>query len=365
MNLHGEHLRKNIGQVIELVQYGPPAQAFALRSIDLEKELAPKAGEIRIQVETFGVNFADILSRIGLYPEGPRPPSVLGYEVVGRIDTTGQNVSRFRVGQRVVAFTRFGGYATHALTSEMAAAEIPEHMDANSATALATQYCTAYFACEESIVLRSNDHVLVHAAAGGVGLALVQLLKKKNCVIHATAGSEKKLEFLRKCGIHSVINYRESDFTKIIRQKVPQGLDAAFDSIGGKTTRQTRTLLGPGGRLVSYGVAQLATSKNQILKTWNALKTISEFSLISPLSLLTRSQGIIGINMLRIADEKPQLLSRCLEKVVELAIQSEVQPYVGRVFHASEIANAHEWVANRHSIGKVVLSWDPSLIAKR
>jgi NADPH2:quinone reductase len=192
---------------------------------------------------------------------------------------------------------------------------------------------------------------------------LVQLLKKKDCVIHATAGNENKLEFLRKCGIHSVINYRESDFKKIIRQKVPQGLDAAFDSLGGKTTRQTRTLLGPGGRLVCFGVAQLATSKNQILKTWNALKTITEFGLISPLSLLTRSQGIIGINMLRIADEKPQLLSRCLEKVVELAIQGEVQPHVDRVFHASEIAKAHEWVAKRNSIGKVVLSWDSSLIA--
>lgn len=365
MNLHSEHLGKNEGQVIELIQQGPPSKAFAQRSIILEKDLAPQSGEIRVQVETFGVNFADILARIGLYPEAPRTPCVLGYEVVGRIDAIGPNVSRFRIGQRVVAFTRFGGYATHALTSELAAAEIPESMDASSATALATQYCTAYFACEEMIALRANDHVLVHAAAGGVGLALIQLLKRKHCIIHATAGSENKLEFLKKCGIDSLINYQESDFTKIIRQKVPQGLDAAFDSLGGKTARKTQTLLGPGGRLVSFGVAHLATSKNRIFKTWNTLKTIADFGLISPLSLLTRSQGIIGINMLRIADDKPQLLSSCLQKVVELATHGEVKPHVDRVFHASEIAKAHEWVAGRNSVGKVVLSWDDSLISKR
>ena len=134
-------------QAVFLVRHGDSKTAFELRDFECP---SPGSDEVVIEVEYSGLNFADVLARLGLYPEAPKPPSVLGYEVVGRIESVGEKVKNFKAGQRVLAFTRFGGYASRVVTNSVVVTSIPENLDGAQACALATQYVTAYYAAEDA-----------------------------------------------------------------------------------------------------------------------------------------------------------------------------------------------------------------------
>lgn len=332
-----------------IVRTGTAKKAFEIREVPQPK---PQAHEICVKVEAFGLNYADVMARLGIYQDAPPLPAIVGYEVVGRIHEVGEDVKDKKVGQRVVAMTRFGAYAEYAVTDARAVAEIPEDMDAGKATALATQYGTAYYAAEEMVRLHEGDHVLIHAAAGGVGTALVQLAKWKKCVVFGTAGSDEKLEYLKEQGVDYPINYRTQDFVKEVRNVVGErGLDVVFDSIGGDYIKKGLKLLGSGGRIVGYGAAKM-TGANIFGQIGVALG----FGLHSPISLLTQSKGIIGVNMLRIADNRPLVIKRCLENVVRLTAEGILNPVVGGRYKMEEIAEAHEFLQSRKSKGKISIT---------
>lgn len=331
-----------------IIKQGAPEKAFEIRDVEHPK---PQAHEVCIEVEAFGLNYADVMARLGLYQDAPPLPAIVGYEVVGRIHEVGADVKDKKVGQRVVGMTRFGGYAEYAVTDARAAAIIPDDMDAGVASALATQYGTAYFAAEEMCRLHEGDHVLIHAAAGGVGTALVQLAKWRGCIVFGTAGSDKKLEYLKEQGVDYPINYRSSDFvTEVSKVVGARGLDVVFDSIGGDYIKKGLKLLGSGGRIVGYGAASM-TGKNIFGKIGVALG----FGFHSPISLLTQSKGIIGVNMLRIADNRPEVIKRCLENVVRLTDEGILNPVVGGEFQFEDIAKAHAFLESRKSMGKIVV----------
>jgi NADPH:quinone reductase-like Zn-dependent oxidoreductase len=335
-----------------LVRTGDAAQAFEMREAAMPE---PGAGQLRVAVEAFGLNYADVSARHGMYQDAPPMPSVLGYEVVGRIDALGPGVDRFHVGQRVTALTRFGGYATHAVTDARAAAAIPDDMDVGVAAALPTQGCTAYYMAEEMVRLHPGDHVLVHAAAGGVGTLLVQLCKRRGCVVYGTAGSADKLALLRELGVDHPINYRADDFADAVRaRRGDTGLDVIFDSIGGTTMRRGMALLGPGGRMVCFGAADHTPGRLQVLRS---LRFLLSFGLPHPVLLMLRSKAVIGVNMLRIADGRPAVLQRCLEAVVDLALRGELRAVVGARFPVEQLAAAHALLEGRTSTGKIVVSW--------
>jgi NADPH:quinone reductase-like Zn-dependent oxidoreductase len=337
---------------IYLVRHGPAKSAFEIRE---EKEPLPREGEVLIEVEASGLNFADVLARWGLYPDAPRIPCVLGYEVVGRVVEIGNGVENFRYGDRVLAFTRFGGYASKVAANATAVVEISEEMDAGAAAALATQYCTAWFAAEEMVRLFPGDRVLIQAAAGGVGTALVQIARRRGCVVFGTAGSPSKLDYLAEIGVDYPLNYLEKNFAREVRSICgDRGLDVVFDSIGGKTFRQGFHLLGSGGRIVSLGVAGMAGNRLDFLRV---LRTVAGFGLFHGLQLLSNSKSVIGVNMLRIAEDRPEVLQRCMRNVVGLAEQGELNPKVGGEYPAEKIAEAHEFLGMRKSTGKVILKW--------
>jgi NADPH:quinone reductase-like Zn-dependent oxidoreductase len=339
-------------RAIYLVRTGAADQAFEIREAATPEA---GAGQVRIAVEAFGLNYADVSARQGTYQDAPPRPSVIGYEVVGRVDALGAGVSGFETGQRVTALTRFGGYATHALTDARAVAPIPEDMDVGVAAALPTQGCTAYYMAEEMVRLHSDDHVLIHAAAGGVGTLLVQLCKRRGAVVYGTAGGDDKLDLLRQLGVDHPINYRKNDFgAEVKRLRGSDGLDVIFDSIGGSYVRKGMKLLGPGGRMVGFGAASHEAGSLQILRT---LRFALSFGFFHPIPLLMRSQAFIGVNMLRIADGRPLVLQRCLQEVVRLALSGELRPTVGGRFRATEIAAAHALLESRGSVGKIVVSW--------
>lgn len=329
-------------KAIYLVKNGTAEKAFEWRDITLR---SPSEHEIMIETEAAGINFADISARLGNYRDCPPLPAVIGYEVVGKVREIGTKVEKFQVGQRVVAFTRFGAYSQIVYQNEHAVADIPVDMPVGDALALATQYCTAYYASHVATNILPNDKVLVHAAAGGVGWALVQLCKLKGAYIYGTVGSDKKMEVIRANGVDVPINYSTSDFTKVIQEPI----DVSFDSIGADNFRKSYNLLNRGGRLIGYGAASFTDAHQLFSKAKKAL----EFGIYHPAQLLMESKSIIGVNMLRIADYRPDIMQHCLGAVIDLYQRKKIQPYVGKLYPAKDLAQAHQDMENRKTIGKI------------
>ncbi len=331
-----------------IVKPGSANSAFELREEEIP---SPQEGKVRVEVEGFGINFADIMARKGLYQDAPPYPCIVGYEVVGRTMDNGE----IPKGTRVVSFCRFGGYSSHVLGEKDGTQPIPEEIPLGEALALAVQYCTAYHCAEERVSVFPEDHVLVQAAAGGVGTALVQLLKRKGCTIYGTAGSEEKLKYIQEQGVHVPINYRKQNFTRVVKDKLgKRGLDVVFDSLGGKSFSDGFKSLGKGGRIVGFGAAEQVDGGLQVV---NQLKLAANFGLFSPIQLLMNSRAMIGVNMLHVADDRPEALARAMKAVIELWKSGEIKPVVGAEFSADQLVEAHEYVEQRKSIGKVVVKW--------
>lgn len=334
-----------------LVRNGAANQAFEIRETATPE---PALHEIQIKVEGFGLNFADVMARLGFYRDAPPIPAILGYDVVGKITSLGENVSNLSVGDRVTAFSRFGGYAEYVTTDARGAASIPEDMPAGKAVALTTQYGTAYYMAAEMVQLHEGDHVLIHAAAGGVGTALVQWAVHRGCVIYGTAGSEEKLAYLKKMGVQHPINYRQLDFEEEIRKiRGDQGLDVVFDPVGGKSVKKGYKLLGPGGRIVLFGASSMTNATNIFSK----IKVGLGFGFYHPVGLLQNSRSMIGINMLPIGTEKPDVLNRVFKEVVRHTKSGVFNPTVGGEFKAEQIGEAHHFLESRQSMGKIVVYW--------
>ncbi|MFN7953251.1 MAG: zinc-binding dehydrogenase [bacterium] len=336
-----------------LVKYGAASQAFEVRDSSTKPEPGP--GQLRVAVEAFGLNYADVMARKGLYQDAPPIPAVLGYEVVGRVEALGAGVDGPKPGTRVAALTRFGGYATHAITDARAVAAIPDDMDVGIAAAIPTQGATAWFCAEEMVRLHAGDHVLVQAAAGGVGTLLVQLAKRHGCVVYGTAGSEEKLDYLKKLGVDVPINYRTTDFAEVIeRKRGDEGIDVVFDSLGGAAIRKGLKLVRAGGRVVAFGAAEHEAGSLQVLRS---LKFLASFGFPHPVLLMMASKSFLAVNMLRVADQRPLIVKRCLENVIDLVLRGELTPHVGGRFTVDRIADAHAFLENRGSMGKIVVSW--------
>jgi NADPH2:quinone reductase len=334
-----------------LVKQGKASEAFQIK--DTDKPILNER-EVGIRVEAFGLNYADVMARNGLYRESPPLPCVLGYEVVGKIENIGAEMDQNLIGKRVVAFTRFGGYANYAVTADFGFTEVGD-MKAGAALSIATQYVTAYYMAEEAIRLFKGDRVLVHAGAGGVGTALIQLCKRKGCEVFATAGSAEKLEYMREQGADHVINYREEDYEDKIKSILgKERLDVTFNPIAGTTFKKDFRLIGSAGRVLLFGGSERSGKNWGIFSTLNFVR---KMGIIIPITTMMRSKAIIGVNMLKIGDNKPMILKRCMQNVAELIRTGELKPYVGGEYKVDELGAAHDFLESRKSIGKVVVKW--------
>jgi NADPH2:quinone reductase len=338
-------------KAIYLIKNGAANQAFEIRETAL---VVPAANEVRIKVEAFGLNYADVMARNGRYREAPPIPCVLGYEVVGIIDAVGKELSSDYIGKRVVAFTRFGGYAEYVVTPELGFVEI-EELEAGTALCIATQYVTAYYMAYEITNLFEGDKVLIHAGAGGVGTALIQLCKLKGCTVYATAGSEDKLTYMREQGADVVIDYRKENYEATLQTALgADRLDVTFNPIAGDTFKKDFALLGSGGRLVLFGGAALSGTRWGIFSTLNFVR---KMGLVIPIGTMMRSKSIVGVNMLKIGDNRPKTLNRCLKMVTEMVQSGQLNPHVEKIFPADEIGKAHELLESRNSKGKIGIHW--------
>ena len=333
-----------------LVKKGPADKAFEIREVEKPKCFP---GGVLIKVECFGLNYADVMARLGLYEAAPKKPCIVGYEVVGVVEEVAEEGDQSLIGKRVVAFTRFGGYAEYAVTKADACAEIGD-MPAGEAAAIAVQYATAYYMAYDAINLHHGDRVMIHAGAGGVGTALIQLCKLKGCEIFSNAGSDEKLDYMKSQGADHVMNYRKEEYSETIKKQLgSEKLDATFNPIAGSTFKKDMRLLGAGGKLVLFGGSERTAKFGPL----SSLNFVRKMGLMIPIGLVMGSKSVIGVNMLNIGDEKPHILKRCMKQVVALVKEGKIKPHVGAEFSASDIAKAHSLLESRNSIGKIVVYW--------
>lgn len=335
-----------------LTKNGPQADAFELQEVP---KPTPGDTEVLVKVHQFGLNFADVMAMLGLYRDCPPLPAIIGYDIGGIVERVGQEVTSLSPGDRVVGMSRFGGYSQYAVTQASALALLPDSIPMESGIAMVTQGVTAEYMAHYLQPIRQGEHVLIHAAAGGVGNILVQLAKAAGATTYGTAGSQAKLDRLSKLGVDYPINYRNQGFKEVIEgMENFKGLDAVFDPVGGKSVKDGIKLLRPAGRMVVFGGSSFTDTKGIISKLRNFLR----FGFYHPMILLGKSISINGVNLLRIADSQPEIVTECLRSILDKAEKGTVIPEVFRVFDSSDFPEAITMLQHRKTTGKVVIAWD-------
>jgi NADPH:quinone reductase-like Zn-dependent oxidoreductase len=307
----------------------------------------PGPGQLRVAVRAAGVNFADHLARVGLYPDAPKLPAVVGYEVAGTVEDVGDGVNPGRVGERVLAGTRFGGYAEIVNVVATDSVAIPDALSFEQGAAVPVNYATAWAALHGYGSLRAGERVLIHAAAGGVGIAAIQFAKAAGAEVHGTA-SPGKHQKLAELGVDRAIDYRRDGWWKGLGP-----YDVVLDALGGTSLRRSYNLLRPGGRLVGYGVSALQQGEKRSLRRAapHALSMLRGFNLLSQLE---DSKAVIGLNMLRLWDDRGTL-EPWITPLTRALHDGTISPIVHAAVPFAEAPEAHRILAARENIGKVVL----------
>jgi len=325
------------------------ADVFELREA---ADPVPGEGQVRIRVRAAGINFADILARIGLYPDAPEPPVVVGYEVSGVVDAVGQGVTTPQEGDRVVALTRFGGYADCVVVPAAQAYRFPDRLCDAEAAAVPVTYLTAALALYRMAAITAGETVLVHNAGGGLGIAATQLARLRRATVIGTASAVKH-DALRSFGVDHVIDYRhvnvEAEVKKLTKGR---GVDVILDPIGGASFGASYRMLAPLGRLVMLGLSSISGEKR---RTWRVLRSWWAMKSFDPLSLINRNRGVFGLHVGHLWEERRQL-QPLMELIMSELSAGRLVPVVARTFPLERVADAHRFIQARSNIGKVVLT---------
>ena len=313
----------------------------------------PGPGQVRIRVRAAGLGFAEVMAAQGLYPDAPKPPCVVGYEVSGVVDALGEGSQEFAPGQRVLAMTHFGGHADVVCVPAEQALPIPDAMSFEVAAALPVTYLTAYHLLFRAAVVRPGERVLVHMAAGGVGLAVLQLCRTvENLEIFGTASAAKH-DVLRAEGCAHPIDYHATDYAAEVRRLTGgEGVDVVLDPLGGPDWRKGLKLLRPGGRLVAFGFANLASGPRR--RPARLAAQMLGIPLLTPLQLMNRNQTVSGVNLGHLWGQMAVLREE-LQAVLALWDQGQINPHIDRSFPFAEAAAAHRRILRRQNIGKILL----------
>ena len=313
-------------------------------------------GEIRIAVKAAGINFADLMARSGVYPDAPKPPSVIGYDIAGEVESVGEGVDSYAVGDRVLAGTRFGGYADLVTVGEGQALPLPDEFSFEQGAAFIVNYTTAYAGLVVMAGLKRGERMLIHAAAGGVGIAATQIARGIGAEIFGTASAAKH-DAIRAQGVDHPIDYRNDDFEdEVMRITSGEGVDVAMDAIGPSSFRKDYRCLRQGGRLVMFGLAEVQTGEKRDIPA--VLKGLARMPLATmpwwrSLSIMNENKGVFGLNMLKWWDREG--LDRVIEPLAEPLAAGELVPVVAASFPFERAADAHRFLAAGKNVGKVVL----------
>jgi NADPH:quinone reductase-like Zn-dependent oxidoreductase len=304
------------------------------------------AGQVRIDVAAAGINFADVMARMGLYPDAPKPPCVIGYEVAGTILELGEGVQGLAVGQRVFAGARFGGYASQVAVPADDVVALPPALTFEQGAAIPVNYATAWAGLLGYGSLQRGERVLVHSAGGGVGIAATQIAKRAGAEVFGTA-SPGKHERIREVGVDRALDYTKPGWEKGLPQ-----FDVILDAVGGKSFRTSYELLRPGGRLVAFGASAVVSGQRRNLAT--ALRTVVRMPRFNMIKQMSESKAVIGLNMLTLWKDRGTL-QPWIAPLREMLDDGTIEPVVGGVFAFEQAGEAQTTITERRNVGKVVL----------
>jgi NADPH:quinone reductase-like Zn-dependent oxidoreductase len=335
-------------RAIVLDRHGGPEE---LRVRDLPDPV-PGPGEVRVRVEAIGINYAEVLSRKGLYGWAPAMPYTPGMEAVGTLDALGAGVEGRAIGERVIVGAQYGAYAERVVVPERQALPAVAGFSTEENAALAVNYLTAWVALMEMARLRPTDRVLVTAAAGGVGTAAVLVATRFGCATVGMAGSDEKLAQIRALGAEAAVNYRAAGFAARLREAAgPVGFDVVVEVVGGEVFRAVWPVLAPFGRVVVAGFASLA------LQRWNPLswlRTWRDLPRADIRSLAPASAGLMGTHVGYLLADPPRL-ARVWGELMAFVSAHDIRPVVGATFAFDQMAEAHRLMESRRSVGKIVV----------
>ena len=329
-------------------KYGHP-ENFELQDLPTP---TPGPGEVCIRVSKAGINFADILSRMGLYPGAPSPPFIPGMEVSGLIHEIGPDVKDFEIGDRVVGSGTSGGYATHTISNVNTTFKIPDNISFETAAAFPAVYFTSYLMVIHPGALQKGESILIHGVAGGVGLASIELAKIAGAKTIFGTCSPEKHDFVREKGVLPVD--KDNFLAEIMEWTENKGVDLVLDPIGGEHLMQSYRCLGSGGRVCSFGISDMAPGKKK--SQWSRLKSWLAFPKFDPLKMMTSNRGVFGIHLGRWKNFDH--LEKAKRDLMKWINKNKINPYVDKVFPADQVVAAHHYIQDRQNIGKVLLDFE-------
>lgn len=320
--------------------------------IEEKPDPAPAENGVVIRVRAAGLNFADILSRQGLYPDSPPKPCVMGYEVSGVVEAVGKGVNSSFKGKSVVALTRFGGQSELVAVKASQIFEKPEKLTFEQSAAIPVNYLTAYALLVVMGSLHAGESVLIHNAGGGVGLAALDIAKKIGAETYGTA-SLKKHEFLKQRGLDHAIDYRKDDWLPVLQQLTNgRGVDLVIDPIGGGHWKKSYAALRHTGRLGMFGIS--AASANGFAGKLKLLKFVLQTPRFHPFKLLNKNRGVFGLNLGHMWHE-PEKVAVWMRDILRGVEEEWIRPHVDQAFAFADVGKAHRYLEERRNIGKVVL----------
>lgn len=325
-----------------------------VRVMKVEQRPDPVAGsgQVVVSVKAAGLNFADILARQGLYPDGPPKPCVMGYEVSGIVESIGDGVDQSLIGKRVIAMTRFKGQAELVCVPAEQVFDKPDSLSFEEAAAIPVNYLTAWALLVVMGGLRKDEAVLIHNAGGGVGLAALDIAKHIGAKTFGTA-SVSKHEFLKQRGLDHAIDYRGQDWLPMLKELTGgRGVELIIDPLGGESWKKSYRALRATGRMGVFGMS--VASASGIRGKLRALKAVVQMPRFSPLGLMNRNKGVFGLNLGHMWREGEKVRGWTRE-IMRGVADGWINPHVDRTFNFDEIADAHRHMEERKNIGKVVL----------
>ncbi len=308
-------------------------------------------GEVRIDVAAAGINFADVMARLGFYPDAPKTPCVVGYEVAGTILELGEGASNparpLSLGQRVVAGTEFGGYASQVVVPADGVLALPDGLSFEQGAAIPVNYGTAWMGLVGFGSLLSGERVLIQAAAGGVGIAATQLAKRQGAEVYGTASPGKHAR-ISELGVDHPLDYTKPGWERGLPQ-----FDVIMDAIGGASFRRSYELLGAGGRLIAFGASAVVSGERR--NPISALRTALRMPRFNLIKQMSASKAVIGLNMYTLSQDERRR-AQVGAALRELLGDGTVQPVVAGAFSFEEAGAAQNMITERRNVGKVVLA---------
>ena len=313
----------------------------------------PGPGEVRIRVRAAGVNFADIMARMGLYPDAPPLPCVVGYEVAGTVDAVGAGVTDLEAGARALTLTRFGGYSDTVVVPRGQVQPLPDALSFEQGAALPVNYLTAWLMLVHLGNVQRGDKALVHAVAGGVGQAATQICRWRGVEVLGTASKGKHAR-LREVGVAHPIDYHTQDFEAEVRRITNgRGVEVVLDAVGGKSFQKSTRCLAPMGRLFVFGMSSFAPGKRRSLLS--AAKGWFQLPSWGPVELMNENHGVFGVNLGHLWSEGERL-SAMMAEIVRLTAEGHFAPVIDQTFPFERAAEAHAYLQDHKNFGKVLLT---------